>query len=101
MSNAPPVQTLVSNVLMLENPDGHLVRLAEALRERIGSGCLIHQVGRARELLASLGSGLPYHLVVLDLGPQNEPASLAEALAGLRDRHRELPIVVASETGDV
>ena len=95
------VETLISNVLMLENPDGHLVRLADALRAKIGSSCLIHQVGRSNELLASLGSGLPYHLVVLDLGPENDPGSLRQALAGLRRRHRELPIIVAAEIGDV
>ncbi|MCH9648921.1 MAG: sigma-54 dependent transcriptional regulator [Deltaproteobacteria bacterium] len=93
--------TLVSQILMLENPDGHLARLADAFRAKIGQGCLIHQVSRPKELLASLARGFGYHLVVLDLGPAGDPESLREAFRGLRAKYRELPTIVASESDDV
>lgn len=101
MNDASSQETLVSQILMLENPDGHLARLADAFRAKIGPGCLIHQVARPKELLESLARGFGYHLVVLDLGPACDVESIREALRELRGRYRELPTIVASESGDV
>ena len=94
--------SIIRNLLALDPPGGiSLVELVEAFRSCLGPDCLVHQVASEAELLASLRSGFPYQLALVEMEHGDGARDGAQVLAEMRRADAEIPVVAVSGRGNV
>jgi DNA-binding NtrC family response regulator len=95
-------EPVIRNLIALDCPGGiSLAGLIEALRRGIGERCVVHQVATKDELLASLRSGFPYQLALVELEHGDGAESGPEIMAALRRIDAEIPVIAISDHGNI